>query len=185
MWSAHFDAAETRPEGLRAAGAVVRAAGEELRPHPVELLHRMRGVAGLELHGQSPNASPPAGGGTSAAAPPTRTAFAGIRASAPPRCPHRAGCRPRGCGQRYGLPLGVDESATGPIVAILREHQPRRTSTVDDPSLCPVLSCPGKGDLQPSMIRTTWQRHETRHLTVHPGLGSCLQRVPLPGHGLS
>jgi hypothetical protein len=45
----------------------------------------MRGVAGLELHGQSPNASLPADGGTSTAAPPTRTAFAGIRASAPGR----------------------------------------------------------------------------------------------------
>jgi len=84
----------------------------------------MRGVAGLELHGQSAEPSPPADGGTSAAAAPTRTAFAGIRAGAPPWCPRRAGCRPRGCGQRYGLPLGVDESATGPMVAILRERQP-------------------------------------------------------------
>src|ERR1044072_1601913 len=98
--------------------------GEELRPHPVELLHRMRGVAGLNCTVSRRTPRRPADGGTSAAAPPTRTAFAGIRASAPPRCPRRAGCRPRGCGQQYGLPMGVDESATGPIVAILRERQP-------------------------------------------------------------
>jgi hypothetical protein len=107
----------------------------------------MRGVAGLELHGQSPNASPSADGGTSAAAaPPTRPARAGIRASAPPRCPRRAGCRPRGCGQRYGLPLGVDESATGPIVAILRERQPDVLLTHVANAPVPPGPQPGTGD---------------------------------------
>ncbi len=70
--------------------AVVWAVSGKPPPYPVELLHRTRGIAGLEPHGQSPNASPPAD------ASPRRPR----RAGRPPTPTRRHARGPRTCRRR-------------------------------------------------------------------------------------
>jgi hypothetical protein len=64
MRSAHFDAAEARPAGLRAAGRSSGRLAKNCARIQSSCSTALRGVAGLELRDQSPNASPPADAGT-------------------------------------------------------------------------------------------------------------------------